>query len=206
MYQYIGNSSVLKKGIRLFRLNVWPGFAPSIGAVTLSFLVLFTFRGALFVGTYDATFNKTKSIFSTGCDTSNLTQNGVNILDICSTGLASGKRKYLLVGDSHAKQFEDPLKGIVNADVFRFVSAWSSGCIFPTTPFSPERGIAGGKNLEKQLLERSVRGDAVVIANQLLNYLSSDESTNSGSNKSSDVVYRNRLDEYFLGFGTLEPW
>jgi peptidoglycan/LPS O-acetylase OafA/YrhL len=203
MYRYIENSSVLKKGIQLFRLNVWPGFASSIGAVTLSFLVLFTFRGALFVGTHDATFNKTKSIFSTGCDTSDLAQNGVNILDVCSTGLASGKRKFFLVGDSHAKQFEDPLKGKVNADGFQFVSAWSSGCIFPTTPLSPERCIAGGKNLEKQLLERSVRGDVVVIANQLLNYLSSDESTNSGSNKSLDVVYRDRLDEYFLGFGTL---
>ncbi len=36
-----------------------------------------------------------------------------------------------------------------------------------------------------------------------MNYLSSDESTNSGSNKSLDVVYRDRLNEYFLGFGTL---
>ena len=203
MYQYIENSSVLKKGIRLFRLNVWPGFASSISAVTFSFLVLFTFRGALFVGTHDATFNKTKSIFSTGCDTSDLAQNGVNILEVCSTGLASGKQRFFLVGDSHAKQFEDPLKDIVNADGFQFISAWSSGCIFPTTPFSPERCIAGGKNLENQLLEKTIKGDIVVIANQLLNYLSSDESTNSGSNKSLDVVYRDRLDEYFLGFGTL---
>ena len=117
--------------------------------------------------------------------------------------MAIGKQRFFLVGDSQAKQFEDPLKDIVNADGFQFVSAWSSGCIFPTTPFSPERCIAGGKNLEKQLLERSVRGDVVVIANQLLNYLSSDESTNSGSNKSLDVVYRDRLDEYFLGLGTL---
>ncbi len=70
-------------------------------------------------------------------------------------------------------------------------------------PAIPSRTTSGGKNLEKQLLERSVRGDVVVIANQLSNYLSSDESTNSGYNKSLDVVYRDRLDEYFLGFGTL---
>ena len=66
MYRYIENSSVLKKEVRLFRLNVWPGLVSSIGAVALSFLVLFTFRGALFVGTHDATFNKTKSIFPLG--------------------------------------------------------------------------------------------------------------------------------------------
>jgi peptidoglycan/LPS O-acetylase OafA/YrhL len=203
MYRYVESGSVPKKGIRLFRLNIWPGFAHSIGAVTLSFLVLFTFRGALFVGTHDATFNRTKSIFSTGCDISDFAQNGVNILDVCSTGLASGKPKFFLVGDSHAKQFEDPLKELVNAGGFQFISTWSSGCIFPTTPFSPERCFAGGKNLENQLVGTTVNGDVVVIANQLLNYLSSDESSNSGSNKSLNVVYRDRLDEYFRVIGTL---
>jgi peptidoglycan/LPS O-acetylase OafA/YrhL len=175
------------------------------GAVFV-FVVAFPLRGVLFLGTDDAEFRTTKSIYSSGCDVRNIASARAIDLNECASGVIGASGTIYLLGDSHAKQYEDPIRDIATRRGERFVSTWGSGCIFPPIDASDVSCRAGGLRVLTAVTAEVKPGDVVVIANQLLNYLSNDEQENSGSEKRDDVVdlpslaaYERVLETFALG-------
>ena len=167
----------------------------AVGAVFV-FMIAFPFRGILFLGTDDAEIRTTKSIFSSGCDVRKITVDGPIDLNECASGVIGASGTIYLLGDSHAKQYEDPIRDIAKRRGERLVSAWGAGCIFPAIDASDASCMAGGKQVLTAVTAGVKPGDVVIIANQLLNYLSNDEQVNSGSKKEDNVVDLSSLDTY----------
>lgn len=177
----------------------------AVGAVFV-FVVAFPLRGVLFLGTNDAEFRTTKSIFSPGCDVRKIASARPIDLNQCASGVIGASGTIYLLGDSHAKQFEDPTRDIATRRGERLVSTWGSGCIFPPLDTSDASCRAGGERVLTEVTAEVKPGDVVIIANQLLNYLSNDEQENSGSKKRDDVVdppslaaYERVLETFALG-------
>ena len=175
------------------------------GAVFV-FVVAFPLRGVLFLGTDDAEFRTTKSIYSSGCDVRKIASAGAVDLNECASGVIGASGTIYLLGDSHAKQYEDPIRDIATRRSERFVSTWGSGCIFPPIDASDVSCRDGGLRVLNAVTAEVRPGDVVIIANQLLNYLSNDEQVNSGSKKRDDVVdmpslgaYEQNLETFALG-------
>jgi hypothetical protein len=112
----------------------------------LMYLVAFPLRGALFLGNDGAEFRTTKSIFSAGCNVRKLPLSGMNSLEGCTSEKLGFKGSIFLVGDSHAKQFEDPIRSLAKRRGMRLVSTWGASCIFPPLPSSDELCKAGGES------------------------------------------------------------
>ena len=167
----------------------------AVGAVFV-FVIAFPLRGVLFLGTDDADFRTTKSIYSSGCDVRRIPAAEPVDLNECASGVIGSSGTIYLLGDSHAKQFEDPIRDIATRRGERFVSTWGSGCIFPPIDASNVSCRAGGQQVLTAVTAEVKPGDVVIIANQLLNYLSNDEQVNSGSKKRDDVVDLLSLDAY----------
>jgi peptidoglycan/LPS O-acetylase OafA/YrhL len=165
------------------------------GAVFVT-MVAFPLRGVLFLGTDDAEFRTTKSIYSSGCNVRRVSAAEPIDLDECASGVMNASGTIYLLGDSHAKQFEDPIRDIASRRGERFVSTWGSGCIFPPTDASDVLCRAGGLQVLTAVTAELRPGDVVIIANHLLNYLSDDEQVYSGSNKEGNVVDLASLDAY----------
>ena len=175
------------------------------GAVFV-FVVAFPLRGVLFLGNDDAEFQTTKSIFSSGCDVRKIASSRLIDLNQCASGVIGASGTIFLLGDSHAKQFEDPIRDVAMRRGERLVSTWGSGCIFPPIDDSDVSCRAGGERVLTAVTADVQPGDVVIIANQLLTYLSNDEQVNSGSKKKDDVVdlpslsaYERVLETFALG-------
>jgi peptidoglycan/LPS O-acetylase OafA/YrhL len=160
------------------------------------FMIAFPLRGIIFLGTDDAEIRTTKSIYSSGCDIRKVTVDGPIDLNECASGVIGASGTIYLLGDSHAKQYEDPIRDIAKRRGERLVSTWGAGCIFPAIDASDASCMAGGKQVLTAVTAGVKRGDVVIIANQLLNYLSNDEQVNSGSKKVDNVVDLSSLDAY----------
>lgn len=177
--------SVIKRGLEFV-----------IAVVLFMYLIAFPLRGALFLGTDAAEFQTTKSIFSTGCDVRKITFSGLNTLDRCASGVDGTTATIFLIGDSHAKQFENPLRDMAMRRGMRFVSVWGSACIFPPVATSDASCKAGGQLMQALVTAEVKAGDIIIVANYLLDYLSNDEQTNGGANKNSEVVDSDALEIY----------
>ena len=90
-----------------------------------------------------------------------------------------------MVGDSHAKQFEDPIRSLAKRRGMRLVSTWGASCIFPPLPSSDEMCKAGGDQVRAAVSAEVKVGDVVIIANAS-SYLLED-----GAIRSSDFVHAN---------------
>ena len=167
----------------------------AVGAVFV-FMIAFPLRGILFLGTDDAEIRTTKSIYSSGCDVRKITVDGPIDLNECASGVIGASGTIYLLGDSHAKQYEDPIRDIATRRGERLVSTWGSGCIFPPIEASDVSCTTGGNQVLTAVTAEVKPGDVVIIANQLLNYLSNDEQVNSGSKKKNNVVDLSSLDAY----------
>ena len=170
------------------------GLAASVAVFV--FVVAFPLRGVLFLGTDDAEIRTTKSIFSSGCDVRKIAFDGPIDLNECASGVIGASGTIYLLGDSHAKQYEDPIRDIAKRRGERLVSTWGSGCIFPPIEASDVSCRAGGLQVVTAVTAEVKSGDVVIIANALLSYLSNDEQVNSGSQKWDDVVDPPSLAEY----------
>jgi len=101
-------------------------------------------------------------------------------LNSCESGAIQSDTNIFLVGDSHAKQFEDPVRNMAVRNGMRLASVWGSGCPFPQVKNADAVCRAGVKQVQSQVISEVKTGDLVIVANQLLNYLSSDEVINAG--------------------------
>ncbi len=156
----------------------------------LMYLVAFPLRGALFLGNDGAEFRTTKSIFSAGCNVRKLPLSGMNSLEGCTSEKLGFKGSIFLVGDSHAKQFEDPIRSLAKRRGMRLVSTWGASCIFPPLPSSDELCKAGGDQVRAAVSAEVKAGDVVMIANAS-SYLLDDEPVDDGAIRSSDFVHAN---------------
>jgi peptidoglycan/LPS O-acetylase OafA/YrhL len=170
-------------------------------ATTFSFIVLFFvgfgFRGELFAGKSIDSNGHTKSIFSSGCDVRSLAEkNGSQKLK-CSFAINDYANTVFLVGDSHAKQFEDPIQMLTKNNRTNFRSFWGSGCIFPPIHTSDEECKNGGAIAENLIVQDVQKGDLVIVGNQMLNYLSTDNAKIDDEMTREDVVSGTLNNEYF---------
>ena len=170
---------VMKRGIGITTVGV-----------ILVYLVAFPLRGAFFLGTEGTEFRTTKSIFSTGCNVRKFALSEINSLEGCTSKTSLFKGSIFLIGDSHAKQFEDPIRNLAKRHGMRLVSTWGSGCIFPPLPSSDGLCIAGGKKVWAAVIAEVKAGDVVIIANAS-SYLLDDELVNGGSMGNSDLEHAN---------------
>ncbi len=183
------NRSVYKRGIGI-----------AAGGAVFVMAVAFPLRGVLFLGTNDAEFQTSKSILSSGCDIRKAAGNDAFSLNSCESGAIQSDTNIFLVGDSHSKQFEDPVRNMAVRNGMRLVSVWGSGCPFPQVKNVDAVCRAGVKQVQSQVISEVKTGDLVIVANQLLNYLSSDEVINAGVKKDSEVVDKGELAKYVSEF------
>lgn len=163
------------------------------------FIVGFGFRGELYVGKDIDGGGHTKSIFSTGCDVRSLSENNASQKLKCSFANSNYANTVYLIGDSHAKQFEDPMRMLTKKNRTNFRSFWGSGCLFPPIQSSDAECKNGG-DIAKNLIIQDVRpGDLVIVGNQMLNYLSTDNAKIHDGAPKEEVVSGMLNDEYFSG-------
>jgi peptidoglycan/LPS O-acetylase OafA/YrhL len=179
------NRSVYKRGIGM-----------AAGGAIFVMAVAFPLRGAFFLGKNDAEFQTSKSILSSGCDIRKAVDNDDFSLNSCESGAIRSDINIFLIGDSHSKQFEDPIRNMAFRNGMRLVSVWGSGCPFPQVETADAVCKAGVERVQSQVISEAKAGDLVIVANQLLNYLSSDEVINAGVKKDSEVVDKGELAKY----------
>lgn len=173
-------------------------FATTIAFLAL-FLVGFGFRGDLFAGKAVGGDGHTKSIFSSGCDVRSLSQTDGSYKVKCTFASNNYNSTVFLVGDSHAKQFEDPIRMLTATNQTNFRSFWGSGCLFPPIHTSDSECKAGGA-VAKNLIIQDIRpGDLVIVSNQMLNYLSIDDAKDHDAISKDNDVSSRLNNEYFSG-------
>ena len=191
-------SKRLLNGQKSSRVNwIWL-YATTIAFVAL-FLVGFGFRGDLFAGKVIDGNGHTKSIFSSGCDVRNLSQTNGSYKLKCTLASSNYASTVFLIGDSHAKQFEDPIRMLTKKNRTNFRSFWGSGCLFPPIQTSGAECKNGGATAENLIIQDVQPGDLVIVGNQMLNYLSTDNADIHDATHKEEVVSGVLNDEYFSG-------